>query len=100
MYQSLCLISQFIVLLAIKDLNGKNSVFLKNEDNLIVKRPVQITGLLIELLQARLELAPRVNPDWILSPTRLPIPPLERIIFSFHASAESVNFYTSRKTLS
>ena len=24
---------------------------------------------------ARLELAPRVNPDWILSPTRLPIPP-------------------------
>ena len=30
------------------------------------------------MLQARLELAPRVNPDWILSPTRLPIPPLER----------------------
>ena len=24
---------------------------------------------------ARLELAPRVDPDWILSPTRLPIPP-------------------------
>ena len=38
-----------------------------------------------KLLQARLELAPRVNPDWILSPTRLPIPPLERGIFSFQA---------------
>ena len=36
------------------------------------------------MLQARLELAPRVNPDWILSPTRLPIPPLERGIFSCH----------------
>ena len=24
---------------------------------------------------ARLELAPRLSPDWILSPTRLPIPP-------------------------
>ena len=31
------------------------------------------------MLQARLELAPRVNPDWILSPTRLPIPPLEQV---------------------
>lgn len=36
---------------------------------------------------ARLELAPRVNPDWILSPTRLPIPPqghavLKNILFS------------------
>ena len=28
---------------------------------------------------ARLELAPRVDPDWILSPTRLPIPPLEQV---------------------
>ena len=37
------------------------------------------------MLQARLELAPRVNPDWILSPTRLPIPPLERGIFNCHA---------------
>ena len=50
------------------------------------------------MLQARLELAPRVNPDWILSPTRLPIPPLERGILSCHAQeAESVYFYTSRK---
>ena len=31
------------------------------------------------MLQARLELAPRVDPDWILSPTRLPIPPLELV---------------------
>ena len=38
------------------------------------------------MLQARLELAPRVNPDWILSPTRLPIPPLERIL-SFQYSS-------------
>ena len=41
------------------------------------KRPAYCRSFL-ELLQARLELAPRVNPDWILSPTRLPIPPLER----------------------
>ena len=35
---------------------------------------------------ARLELAPRVNPDWILSPTRLPIPPqghADYLIFIF-----------------
>ena len=30
---------------------------------------------LFKMPLARLELAPRVNPDWILSPTRLPIPP-------------------------
>ena len=30
-----------------------------------------------ELLQARLELALGYTPNWILSPTRLPIPPLE-----------------------
>ena len=36
------------------------------------------------MLQARLELAPRVNPDWILSPTRLPIPPLERGVNIFN----------------
>ena len=30
---------------------------------------------LFKMPLARLELAPRVDPDWILSPTRLPIPP-------------------------
>lgn len=35
-----------------------------------------------ELLQARLELALGYTPNWILSPTRLPIPPLELIQFS------------------
>ena len=48
------------------------------------------------VLQARLELAPRVNPDWILSPTRLPIPPLERSLFNFqNTTAESVDLSTS-----
>ena len=34
------------------------------------------------MLQARLELALGYTPNWILSPTRLPIPPLEHIEFS------------------
>ncbi len=34
---------------------------------------------LLKLLQARLELALGYTPNWILSPTRLPIPPLEQI---------------------
>ncbi len=34
------------------------------------------------MLQARLELALGYTPNWILSPTRLPIPPLEPIQFS------------------
>ena len=38
------------------------------------------------MLQARLELAPRLSPDWILSPTRLPIPPLERGLCSIKFS--------------
>ena len=38
------------------------------------------------MLQARLELAPRLSPDWILSPTRLPIPPLERGLSSINFS--------------
>ena len=33
---------------------------------------------LLKLLQARLELALGYTPNWILSPTRLPIPPLEQ----------------------
>ncbi len=52
---------------------------------------------------ARLELAPRVNPDWILSPTRLPIPPQGLITFLFNfqsfymltAFVESVDESTS-----
>ena len=36
---------------------------------------------------ARLELAPRDNPDWILSPTRLPIPPQGQ---AFLSSCQSV----------
>ncbi len=52
--------------------------------------------LSLMVLQARLELAPRVNPDWILSPTRLPIPPLERNLFNFqNTTAESVDLSTS-----
>ena len=47
------------------------------------KKKTYITVSLLKMLQARLELAPRENPDWILSPTRLPIPPLEHIIFNF-----------------
>ena len=44
------------------------------------------------MLQARLELALGYTPNWILSPTRLPIPPLERTILSFHLTpAESVD---------
>ena len=39
-------------------------------------------SLFKELLQARLELALGYTPNWILSPTRLPIPPLELIQFS------------------
>ena len=38
------------------------------------------------MLQARLELAPGYTPDWILSPTRLPIPPLE------HEPANAYNY--------
>lgn len=34
----------------------------------------------LKMLQARLELALSYTPNWILSPTRLPIPPLEQVI--------------------
>ena len=44
------------------------------------KRPSKMESL-FKLPLARLELAPRVNPDWILSPTRLPIPPQGHVAF-------------------
>lgn len=37
-------------------------------------------SLFLSLLQARLELALGYTPNWILSPTRLPIPPLEHVL--------------------
>ena len=50
--------------------------------------------LSLMVLQARLELALSYSPNRILSPTRLPIPPLELVIFSCHALAESVDLST------
>ena len=46
-------------------------------ERLETKKDLHFCRSFYYLLQARLELAPRVDPDWILSPTRLPIPPLE-----------------------
>ncbi len=51
-------------------LNIYNNLKYKNKKDLLL-------GLFLELLQARLELALGYTPNWILSPTRLPIPPLE-----------------------
>ena len=51
---------------------------------------------LLKMLQARLELAPSYSPDWILSPTRLPIPPLEhRFIFCCHVCSDGIEASTS-----
>lgn len=52
--------------------------FIKLNNNAIKKRPF---GLL-SLPWARLELALSYSPNWILSPTRLPIPPPGLIKFS------------------
>ena len=63
-------------------LSGKQEPF--RLERLDTKKKTYIAVSPFKMLQARLELAPRENPDWILSPTRLPIPPLEHIIFNFH----------------
>lgn len=56
----------------VKNVASLHFVFITTFKN---KKKTHITVGLFKLPLARLELAPRVNPDWILSPTRLPIPP-------------------------
>lgn len=58
-------------------LNIYNNLKYKNKKDLLL-------GLFLELLQARLELALGYTPNWILSPTRLPIPPQGLAVVRFY----------------
>ena len=63
-----------------------NPNFIYTNKPQINKKDRELT-LSLMVLQARLELALSYSPNRILSPTRLPIPPLELVIFSCHALA-------------
>ena len=69
----------------------------ENQSVRSIKKTRQKAGS-FNLLQARLELAPRLSPDWILSPTRLPIPPLEHAVIFLNSALVLAGLKTGNKT--